>query len=513
MSRHRFLYVLCTTLGAVCLILAASSTAWASGFYDGATGHHSSGPSKQDKTTVKPGGVPVVWHQHPTPPPPPPEYVPTGSGSCAGAEQAGLLGTCYQNVEYYVNNPICHNKHSCSPENFAGCVTSIMTHVGLWFSKGTLIMVSCPPSENTAQYTGPTWSYGISGAQLGVYKWVVNYAGHSYTFPGSGTLDTGYAIRDDCTGHATTGTVGYWLGTVENGRVTPIYPPPGVYDPPSGWQWVSPPPAQPPAGPYTSTFTVPACPASDQVPPEMGAVPGPGPDLENNDAVDANGNFFTFDIHPVPENGDHAVLHDGISPAWICFDNGYATIGPKYYSRRVHAFGGSENYPRWQFSRFLPPTPYSIVDRYTDPELIVRNRCGPLTASQHADSPEVGAAIAFHAPTNEGNPYRLTIHATYTAYWGTWFIDVMATAEGYVNSSPIGIWRTVAVKCLPKQHPPCSQTQYASPPPTWHQPVIDPPGDVSASALPTSAHTRSYAISGTLKVAVVAPMNAFSNQP
>jgi len=164
-----------------------------------------------------------------------------------------------------------------------------------------------PTGGGTAGYSV---GYGPNSGEVQVAKWVVNYAGQTYTFRPTATLDTGYSIRDDCTGAPTTGTVSYFLSPPT---------PASIYDPPAGWSWDRQPPPPPPQGPYTSSFTVPACSPSDQEPAQVALTDGPGPSLENDDAVDSNGVYFPFTFAPVVHGGVHQELF---------WDGGSVSVGP-----------------------------------------------------------------------------------------------------------------------------------------------------------------------------------------
>jgi len=371
-------------------------------------------------------------------------------------------------------------------------------------------MFLCPVAKPSPSTNLPGVLYGWSADPVSVYvtQWQVNYGGHTYTYGGSPNLDTGWTIPVVCDGAPTSGTVSYFINTPS---VPP--PPPGWspgYGPNSPWS----PPSPPPSGPYTSSFTVPACPSGPLTPK---LVPGPGPDLENNDAVDANGNFFTFWVHPVPSKQGYQLINS--NRGMVCFDNGYATVGPSSYSPWVNAFDGQERYPRWQFSTRQHVTSYSIVQyTYRDPQLLVQNDnyCGPVTNHDYSDSPNVGVDMSFHAPTNLHQPLQVTIHARYTSYWGVWFLQVQASSSSTQNSVTEPLWQYETSDYPCHHHKKiticCCHVTVNTSSGTFYVPAYQDPS-AEASSLPLETAHKSYDLSKTLKIAVVAPTSVQSNLP
>jgi len=253
------------------------------------------------------------------PPPPPPDYVESGVTKC------GLFGS--EGCARFQPNPKCFGlsgfsaNRNCSDnltgQELAQCVGNSL---GGW---------TCPVNNSTTGggTAGYQVGYGPNSGEVQVAKWVVNYAGQTYTFRPTATLDTGYSIRDDCTGAPTTGTVSYYVTAPS---------PPSIYNPPAGWSWDRQPPPPPSQGPYTSSFTVPVCSPSDQEPAQVALTDGPGPSLENDDAVDANGVYFPFTFVPVVKGGVDQELY---------WDGGSVTVGP--YSPMVNNQMGPA-YPRYQ---------------------------------------------------------------------------------------------------------------------------------------------------------------------
>jgi len=490
--KHRLFYtVLAATTAAIMLVSTTSSTAWALGLSNGSgsgallgsygSGSSSSPPAPSPGSPGSPGRqVPYVPPPSPSPPPPPPAWIYVGSSA---------YGTGY------APNPICQTGTvKCNNQIPPGC-----QEAGGYGGVGLV----CPGTQPSPPGNVPGAEYGWVGDPIPLYvtRWQVNYGGHTYTYGGSPNLDTGWTIPVVCTGAPTSGTVSYWINN------------PGTPPPPPGWSWGAGPGSPwtplppPPSGPYTASFTVPACPAGPLTPK---LVPGRGPDLENNDAVDENGNFFTFWVHPVPNKQGYQLVNS--SHGMVCYDSGYATIGPSSYLPTVTS-DLADGYPRWQFSIHRHITPYSVVQNtYQDPQLIVQNDCGAVTNHDYASSPDVGVDMAFHAPTNKGNPYRLTIHARYTAYWGVWYMRVQASSSATQSSVPAPIWKDVPYRYYGKKcpHKICTGMQAVSETVGYYTAAFqDPPAE--ASSLPIDTAHQSYDLSTTLHIAVVAPLTVFAN--
>jgi len=442
-------------------------------------GSGSSGGSGGAATTGGGGGGGLLSILPPSspPPPPPPQWVGLGTGN--GCPQASQGPTC----NLYVYNPICA-LDACQPNLPANCVDP----------NGLGLVKECPPPPPAAKTpptqfsgrNGATISYSESSSTIQVAYWQVDYAGHTYQFEGAPTLDTGYVIRDDCTGQPTSGTVSFWLTS----------PPDNIYQPPqqtedygapsSGWQWepnASPPPPPYP-GPYTTSFTVPACSPADQLPAQVSLAPKSGPSVENGYAVTANGSFQPFTFQPVVVGGVDQEL------AW---SGGTATLGPQPpYSPTVDSQIG-QSYPRWQTEGPTAPSGYGLYGSSGQP------------------NPQV--QVAFHAPSNAGQPYTLTVSGTYDAYWSYWYIDVLASAVSNETDSTVTAENTVYYTCTTTSTDPSTgqtvTTSYSCPQTytesfTWQQPNWQITG-ASDQVAPSDVHSGTFPVSATVHVKVVFP--------
>lgn len=459
---------------AACATLLATTTLPAAAYSNGGSGgvnciaggcgvgHGAGKGSTPGRSSSAPRpGRPVRTVRTPAPAPAPSTYLNGGIGPCPG----GTGKTCV----VYNMNPVCVGVHAqrCSGSTFKpGCATYSSAVTGV-------TAVSCPVQAGPTAVPGVSWPLGFHQArgQVQVAYWAVTYAGQTTTYPGRG-LNTGYTIR--CVPGATQVTVSYWLslpsGAVRN-------PPPG------GYYWAQAPPALPAVGPYSTTVAAPSCTTANQSPPTgITMVPSPdNPSLENGKAVVADGQSHLYAFTPETANGVNVEL------SW---DGGSAKI---------------TNYPPMVANQIGPPYP-----RYEVSPVTASTTFGPLFAP-----PNMLVHVALHAPSNQGDPYQLSLSGAYTATWSYWYLDVQAQAYATEQQIPLTadhppVPYTYTCVVGTRRHKPhkgqpifgtCSGLR-AVPPITviWEQPVGFKVDNAALSAAAVDPQSRQFAVSATTKI-------------
>ena len=326
------------------------------------------------------------------------------------------------------------------------------------------------PTASTSSGTSTVGQVGWSGSAqpVTVARWAVVYGGQTYTYGGSVGLSTGYTIRAVCTGQPTSGVVEFWLNV------------PATSGPPAPWQLAGPLPAAVSAGPYASTFTVPACSPSDQQPAKVSLVPGAGPSVANGYHVTANGTFYPYTFDPVVVGGvDQELVWDG------------GTASVSGYPPTVENQLGPA-YPRWQ----------------------IQGPTGGYGMANTASRPNVTVKVALHAPSNAGNPYTLGVAGTYSAYWEYWYIDVSAQATAVQQSAPVEVRRLHNPTCTWVHHVHGRRvviTRY--PCPWWQTSALTYSyltgvgvSGTTVQRAPSDPQSARYTVGASTKVAAVQPM-------
>jgi hypothetical protein len=453
-----------------------------------------------------PGGGPSA------PPSPPPALVPVGSPVCSN-------GTCTQN---YATNPVCQTGAACSapPSGLKCAVYQIAGRSG-----GVICASTYKQPSSTSQgqaLIGYSWGGGIQPGDMAVSRWVVNYEGQVYTYPGSWNLVTS-DIQAVCDGQPTGGTVEFYLT-----------PPPSSYaSPPAGWHWQSSPPPAPSLGPYPAgSFSIPACaPDRQQAIQSVTLAPSSNmeaaPTVQNGAQVVANGQTHIFEFVPqVRCPASDPKCGAGLFLQW---DGGTAEI--TNYSPTVLA---GVPYPRWESGSASPswtPGPGHVPNQQvpfgyqgyqpgqTDklPVFLYTETVGASynsSGTSYLEEPYVN--VGFHAPTYAGDPYQLHISGTYTATWSQYSFYVTAaaswnrvnpTSEVLVRDTPVCggyYYKTVRIsKHKTEQIPVCDDWYYPQSTVTWFQPEFQTAQYASAATGIDNTNTEVFPVSATADIGAV----------
>ena len=332
---------------------------------------------------------------------------------------------------------------------------------------------ACPVGGTTTSW-GAQYGYSASPGNVCVSKWLVTYAGQSYSTVPAGcsaslSMPANY-FRQSCTNAPTTATVQYWLQLP-------------TISPPSGW---TPSPPFPPntstsgggasypdgsgalLGPYTQTVTVPPCPVYQGIkygnyvltqlndgngiaggqPVVVGTNPH-GATVENGLWLAADGSvhhyIFGFKIQ-LPPN----VSSVGVDPylQWI---KGTASVASRPYYDHKHDMFGTW-LPAWNlhFSSLTAgdggcpsgmghpycntPGPTSY-DPNSSPWYLVSQWAywpinAPYTAAKDNGYPKIVVDFEMHEPTVEGKPLQLQLNGEMEAGWFYNHFSVNASVSG-----------------------------------------------------------------------------------
>jgi hypothetical protein len=448
--------------------------------------------------------------------PEPASYLDDGAPVCVG-------GVCTQ---FLTRNPACATGGSCAaPPSGLACATIHNAAAGAINGRQTCwISYSTPPSTvQVDAHVGYAWGGGIQPTTMGIARWVVNYEGQSYTYPGTWNLVTGN-IQAVCDGSPTSGTVEFFLSQPSN---------PAYAAPPAGWHWQSSPPPAPSLGPYPAgSFSIPACaPDRQQAIQSVTLAPSSNmeaaPTIQNGAQVVANGQTHIFEFVPqVRCPASDPKCGAGLFLQW---DGGTAEI--TNYSPTVLA---GVPYPRWESGSASPswtPGPGHVPNQQvpfgyqgyqpgqTDklPVFLYTETVGASynsSGTSYLEEPYVN--VGFHAPTYAGDPYQLHISGTYTATWSQYSFYVTAaaswnrvnpTSEVLVSDTPACggyYYKTVRIsKHKTEQIAVCDDWYYPQSTVTWFQPEFQTAQYASAATGIDNTNTEVFPVSATADIGAV----------
>lgn len=375
---------------------------------------------------------------------------------------------------------------------------------------GAICVTSTPPTPSIPS-TSVEIGYNANSAQVYPNTWTITYPNQQgvstqYTFGYAfGTPNQSPYIEAYCDGYPVTGTVSYTI----------TLPPPSYRNPPSGWNWSTPPPGSPQVSYVSQSFTTRACSSARQTTDIQGVslkpspTPAKAPTVSNDDKIVTDGTFHTFYFQPTPvcPASDPKC---GVDTTLI-WQGGTATMGEQTdpagaaYSPNFTGFGG-QTIPRWQ----LFP---GIWGSNSDENQIVSGThsvsnvpsCGTSQSAPTFDEPCV--SVSLHSPSNRGNPYQLSLSGSYVAVWSNYYFTVSLTVTPTETQSQLPIYKNVPgyYSCKKRGRdgkyvwgcyvPPTRV--WGSPPVTWYQPSLSSSTDSASGLTPNGAHISSILASTT----------------
>jgi len=126
------------------------------------------------------------------------------------------------------------------------------------------------------------------------------------------------------------------------------------------------------------------------------------------------------------------------------------------------------------------------------------------------NTPDVTVKVAFHGPSNAGNPYQIHVNGTFTAYWSYWYISVQATIPASENAVLLPISKQISYSCWtigphgnPHKHT-CTTIVHSQV--SWAQPEFGSP-PASDTQVPTDVQEANFPVSATALVKVLFTTN------